>query len=138
VPDAPGSSDEARPRAVVIGRATTRGQALPLGVDDPVIAARAVRRALADARRPAADVSSLVVASTEPIPDHVLAAFARRALGPHASSVRVTGVVAREADGADLVVRAIDAATAGGSPRAGVLIAVGLGADGTTEARCLG
>ncbi len=81
-----------RASPVVLGRAVTHGQVLPLGVDDPVTAARAVRRALAAAGRRATDVSGLVVAATEPIAEDVLAAFARRALGPHGAAVRARGL----------------------------------------------
>src|SRR5688572_22337732 len=74
--------------ATIVGRATTVGQALPLGVDDPFIAARAVRRALAGARWRAADVDAMVVATPPPLTLDAVGRFARRALGPHGATVR--------------------------------------------------
>jgi hypothetical protein len=124
---------------VELGRAVTRGQALPLGVDDPVIAARAVRRALASARRQAADVTDLIVAAASPISAAVAAGFARRALGPHGSDVRTLGVVSDDPDPsalADIACAACeDILTSAGAE--GVVVVVGLAPDGTTEARCL-
>jgi hypothetical protein len=124
------------PRLIELGRATTHGQALPLGVDDPVVAARAVRRALAAARSRAADVSRLVVATAEPVPNEVLAAFARRALGPHGAHVGTAVVVTDARDAGTLADQAVARIRADPSS-AGVAIAVGLGTDGTVEARCL-
>jgi hypothetical protein len=123
---------------VELGRATTHGQALPLGVDDPIIAARAVRRALAAAGRRALDVSTLLVASNEPIEADVLAAFARRALGPHGASIQATGLVSSEPEAVALATHAVAVATTTVTPRTGLVIAIGIAADGTTEARCLG
>ena len=147
-------------RLTELGRATTHGQALPLGVDDPVVAARAVRRALAAAGRRAMDVTSLVVASTEPIPSAVLARFTRRALGPHGAVIAVNahepGATDAEAlaahaasripapDGADGADGAGEPGSAGGEApagvtnRPGVAVVVGLGTDGTVVAVCLG
>jgi hypothetical protein len=144
-------------RLTELGRATTHGQALPLGVDDPVVAARAVRRALAAAGRRAMDVTSLVVASTEPIPSAVLARFTRRALGPHGAVIAVNahepGATDAEALAAHAASRipAPDGADGAGEPgsgggeaparvtnRPGVAVVVGLGTDGTVVAVCLG
>jgi hypothetical protein len=120
-----------------LGRATTYGQAQPLGVDDPVVAARAVRRALAAAGRRAFDVTDLVVAANEPVPSDVLARFARRALGPHGSTVRAIGLVESTSDASGLAELALAAAASNEAPD-GLVIAVGMTHDGTTEARCLG
>ena len=122
----------------VLGRATTIGQALPLGVDDPVIAARAVRRALAEAGRRAVDVSTLIVATSGPLDAEVLAGFARRALGPHGSSVRSRGLVAAPRADADELAASAAAELSGDLSPDGIGIAVGLGTDGTTVALCLG
>jgi hypothetical protein len=124
---------------LVIGRAVTVGQALPLGVDDPVMAARAVRRALADAHRRAADVTLMVVACAPPIPEDAIASFARRALGPHGADVHVAGVAGTAADAEGLAAQAASelAARRTGEDSGCVGIAVGLGADGTTVACCL-
>jgi len=122
---------------VVIGRAVTHGQALPLGIDDPVIAARAVRRALADAGRRAVDVTALVVASPDPIPGDVLAAFARRALGPWGADVP-SAVVTAVGDADELAAVAAAELPAVTSDPVAVGIVVGLAADGTTVALCLG
>ena len=122
----------------VLGRATTHGQALPLGVEDPVVAARAVRRALADAGRRAVDVSALIVAATGPLEAEVLAAFARRALGPHGASVRCSSqVAAPRVDASELAASAAAGMSGDLSPD-GIGIAVALGPDGTTVALCLG
>jgi hypothetical protein len=126
-------------RLAIVGRAQTHGQRLPLGVDDPVIAARAVRRALAAASRRAADVSTVVVASSSSMADDALLGFTRRALGPHGSNVHVAAVSAGAPDAEHLA----DVATAElgallmAEDHSGVGIAVGLGADGTTVAHCL-
>jgi 3-oxoacyl-[acyl-carrier-protein] synthase III len=116
-----------------VGRATTQGQALPLGTDDPVIAARAVRRALAAAGRRAADVTHMVVVSAEAVSGDALAAFARRALGPHGTNVRTTGFMADAADASALA----GAAEGRIGDDADLAVVVGIAADGTTEARCL-
>lgn len=122
----------------VLGAAVTHGQALPLGVDDPVIAARAVRRALAAASRHASDVSMLAIASPSPVGQDVLARFTRRALGPHGAEVRLMALVAPDepADAlADAAARLVDDATL--APER-VAIVIGLALDGTTVALCLG
>jgi hypothetical protein len=140
-----------------LGRAATRGQALPLGVDDPVIAARAVRRALAAAGRRAMDVTTLVVASPEPIPADVVARFTRRALGPHGAVTQVsfhhpdaTDAEALARHGSSRIPYLADSDRDDGSrssgaeasldvsSRSGVAVVVGLGVDGTVEAICLG
>ncbi|CAN5617477.1 hypothetical protein BH24CHL9_BH24CHL9_04600 [soil metagenome] len=122
----------------VLGRAVTRGQALPLGVDDPIVAARAVRRALADAGRRAADCEAMAVASPDTLAPGVLARFARRALGPHGDRMPVRGVPVLEPDADILAARAAAELAASGPLHEGVGIAVGLGADGTAVALCLG
>jgi len=124
-------------RLVELGRASTHGQALPLGSDDPVIAARAVRRALAAAHRRAIEVTDLVLASNDPVPTGTLIGFARRALGTHASTVRAMGLVGEEPDASGLAARATAAASIE-PPAGGLVIAIGVASDGTTEARCLG
>ena len=132
---------------VVVGRAVTQGQTLPLGADDPVVAARAVRRAIAAAHGRAADVGELVIAAAEPIGEDVARAFARRALGPRGDAVPVGCVRADEADHdaealAQAALRAAmplvpgGADTDGAVSAPGLVIAVGLGADGTTVAFC--
>jgi hypothetical protein len=122
-------------RFVELGRARTHGQLLPLGSDDPVIAARAVRRALAAGGHRASDVGRLVVASPDPIEPDALARFARRALGPHGATV---GTVALVADAADAPGLASEATRAPGSVGDGALVvAVGLAADGEVVACCL-
>lgn len=125
-------------RLVELGRAATIGQALPLGSDDPVIAARAVRRALAAAHRRAADVTDLVLASSDPVPGSVLVDFARRALGPHASSVRTMGLVGDEPDASGLAAGAAVAVASTEALGSGLVVVIGIASDGTTEARCLG
>jgi hypothetical protein len=141
----PGDRGAVRDGWVTLGRGVTHGEALPLGRDDPVIAARAVRRALADAGRRATDVVALVLACPEAVPPDVLRAFARRALGPFGETVPVASVAAegpaeRIADaGAErLAAAGRDAAAGLVAPQDGVLVAVAVGADGTTVARCLG
>jgi hypothetical protein len=137
-------------RMIELGRATTHGQALPLGVDDPVVAARAVRRALAAAGRRAMDVTILVVASAEPIPSTVLARFARRALGPHGAVVPVGAHDPGASDAEALARHAAsripavsetspnaESSPEGRSTSSSVAVAVGLGTDGTVEAVCL-
>jgi hypothetical protein len=127
--DAPG---DAGASLVVLGRGVTRG--FPLGIDDPLVAARAVRRALAAARRRAVDVGLMVVASPTPIADDRLASFARRALGPHGATVTIRSLVADATDAGLLA----DQATAAAPALSGdIVLAIGLGLDGTTEARCL-
>lgn len=122
----------------VLGRATTHGQALPLGVDDPVIAARAVRRALAAAGRRAVDVSGLTVAATGPLEAEVVAAFARRALGPHGATVRSRGLVtAPRGDADELAARAVAELSDELSP-GGIGVAVGIDDGGDIVALCLG
>ena len=127
---------EARERAVV-GRATTRGQALPLGVDDPVVAARAVRRALADARLRALDVEVVTVVAPPPLTRLAVEGFMRRALGPHAAGVELLFVEADVPDAAGLTDHALGA-LAPEHGRRGIAVTVGIAGDGTTVALCLG
>jgi hypothetical protein len=120
-------------RATVVGRATTAGQALPLGVDDPVIAARAVRRALAEARWRAVDVDVMVVATPPPLTLDAVGRFARRALGPHGATVGCEARPAGESGAerlAGLALRTVP-------DRAARWIAVGIGSDGQTVALCV-
>jgi hypothetical protein len=123
---------------VTLGRAVTHGQALPLGIDDPVIAARAVRRALADGGLHAADVSAIVLASPHPVAPDAFRGFVRRALGPYRDTLYAQSVVelGLEAEAlADAACAALETAvTIDGK---GVSVAVGLAADGTTVARCV-
>ena len=121
---------------VVIGRATTHGQALPLGVDDPVVAARAVRRALADARLHAADIESLAIATPPPLTRDAATRFARRALGPFGADLDPVLVEAVDLS-ADRLVEAAVQALAADHGRHGVSIAVGISSDGTTIALCV-
>lgn len=127
-----------RVRTVVLGRAVTSGQALPLRIDDPVVAARAVRRALADANRKATDVAALVVASADPLPADVLAAFARRALGPHGAAVRVVAIMSDAAGAEILADRAAEDIASAGLAGDSCGLAVGIDSQGTTVALCLG
>jgi hypothetical protein len=121
---------------VVLGRAVSEGEALPLGVSDPISAARAVRRALAAARRHAVDVDAIVVASTDASYDDALRRFARRALGPWGEEVPIS-IIRPDVPDADALARhAAREVTARMSHRIG--IAVGLGSDGTTVALCVG
>jgi hypothetical protein len=121
---------------VTLGRAVTHGQALPLGIDDPVIAARAVRRALADAGRQAADVSVLVLASPLPVDAVTLGRFVRRALGPHGSAERTSGLEIEGVDAEMLAARA-GAHVRDDLPPGGIGIAVGLDDGGDVVALCL-
>jgi hypothetical protein len=122
---------------VELGRAATDGQVLPLGSDDPVIAARAVRRALAAAHRRAADVTVLVLASSTLVSGSVVSDFARRALGPHGSSIRTMSVVDDASDAAGLAACAAETAATLVGRGTGVVLAVGIDAEGVTEAHCL-
>jgi hypothetical protein len=119
--------------ATVVSRATTAGQALPLGVDDPVIASRAVRRALAEARWHASDVDAMVVATPPPLTLDAVGRFARRALGPHGATVRCEARPAGEEGGERLAGLALRIAP-GGAAR---WMAVGIGRDGQTVALCV-
>jgi hypothetical protein len=122
----------------VLGRATTVGQALPLGIDDPVIAARAVRRALGDAKRRAVDVETLVVATPAPLSLDAVMRFARRALGPHGASVQVSRIERDTGDAAELATLAAAVPVARDRGRRAIRLAIGIGPDGTTVALCLG
>ena len=117
---------------VVAGRAMTSGQVLPLGLDDPVIAARAVRRAVADAGWRATDIDAIVVACPPPLEVDAVRRFARRALGPHGDAV-ASVALETEDDRDGLVARATRSRP--GSARR--WIAVGITRDGTTVATCV-
>ncbi len=121
----------------VIGRAETTGAAALTVGSDPIEAARAVRRALAGAKRHAVDVDHLVVASGTGISDDAVRAFARRALGSRGEQVTVAQVVAASGPAAALADSAL--ATLGNDfvHGQGLAIAVGLAADGTTIALCV-
>jgi hypothetical protein len=121
---------------VVVGRATTHGQVLPLGSDDPVVAARAVRRALADGHRRAADVGALAVATPPPLSLDAVARFARRALGPHGTDVTPAAVEAAEPDAEALLGSAIRSLPSD-HRRPGIAVVVAIAADGTAIALCL-
>jgi hypothetical protein len=120
----------------IIGRASTVGQALPIGLDDPVVAARAVRRALADARRRGIDVVGMVVAAPPPLTLDAAQRFARRALGPHGDAVRLDLVAAETGDAARLAQLAAEAARSS-LDSDGLWVAVGIGPDETTVALCV-
>ena len=120
----------------ILGRSTTFGQRLPLGTDDPVIAARAVRRALADARRRAADVTALVVATPSPLSEDAVRAFARRALGPAGERVAIEAVEASDPD-AQRLASIAGSVAARRATSEGVSVAVGIDPDGTSVALCL-
>ena len=130
---------------VVLGRAATEGQDLPFGGTDPLPAARAVRRALADAGRRAVDVSDLAVASPAPIGDDELARLARRALGPHGERVPATGVVSHAtsadalAEVASAHVASLLTATPASEPAGPTRLGIGVGIapDGTIVALCV-
>jgi hypothetical protein len=124
-------------RLVVLGRAVTQGQALPLGVDDPVVAARAVRRALAHAGRRAVEVTDLVLATTETVPSEALAMFVRRALGPHGSSIAMVSLASDAPDAAGLAARAADLSRGDVAPGS-IRIAVGVDDRGAVVALCVG
>ena len=122
---------------VVIGRATTVGQALPLGTDDPVIAARAVRRALADGGRRAMDVRALVLAAPPPLTLVQARRFARRALGPAGADVPIIVVDSDESTGEALADAAVAGLTASSPRTGGVAVVVGIGRDARTIALCV-
>jgi hypothetical protein len=110
---------------------------LPLGSDDPVIAARAVRRAIAAAGRRAVDVSALVIATQGPLDAEVVAAFARRALGPHGGVVRARGL-AVQGNSAEALAATAAAKLGADLSSDGIGIAVGIDDGGNVVALCLG
>jgi hypothetical protein len=122
----------------VLGRAVTHGQALPLGRGDPIIASRAVRRALAAAGRRALEVGAMVVATRDVLAADVPASFARRALGPPGERVAVRALRSDEPDAARLADLAAIELSRVGMARDRIVMAVGIGPDGTTVALCLG
>ena len=107
----------------ILGRAVTSGQALPLGSDDPVVAARAVRLALADAGRRAIDVTDLVLATTDTVAADSLTAFVRRALGPYGDHVHARCLVIETGDAAEIAGRAAN--QLGGTPAEALAEALG-------------
>lgn len=121
----------------VAGHAVTQGEAVPLGVADPVIAARAVRRSLAQAGRRAVDVEALVVGAPDQLGAEALARFARRALGPHGDGVSAVGIADGDASADALASLAAEHLATTGLPGDGVGIAVGIAADGTAVALCI-
>jgi hypothetical protein len=110
---------------------------MPLGSDDPLAAARAVRRALAAAGRRAVEVTDLVVASPEAIDPDTLARFARRALGPHGPSIATISLVSDAQDAEGLAARAAQHPMGKMAP-GGVVVAVGIDERGDVVALCLG
>ena len=131
-------ADVMSPGWVVLGRAVTKGQVLPLGIDDPVVAARAVRRALAQAQRRAVDVTALAIASPMAVEASALADFARRALGSHGVGIGLSATAPDGTATADsLAESAADHMAVSDLISHGVGIAVGLDADGTTVALCV-
>src|SRR4029079_15875159 len=81
------SADASPMGSVVLGESHGTTSVDPLGEADPVEAARVVRRALAAADRKAFDVRRLVVVRDARPDAAAMARFARRALGPHGSTV---------------------------------------------------
>ncbi|MFN8621081.1 MAG: hypothetical protein U0869_10090 [Chloroflexota bacterium] len=82
----------------ILGRATAATAEDPFADGDPLEVARLVRRALADARRRATEVTDvLLVAEAEPDPGR-LARFVRRALGPSGGAVGATAWAAGPGD----------------------------------------
>lgn len=75
----------------VLGRAEGTTDEDPFSPGDPLEVARLVRRALAAAKRRAAEVGALVVVTDRSPPAGTLARFTRRALGPHGAQVRSEG-----------------------------------------------
>lgn len=120
---------------LVLGRAETSGADLPLGSSDPIEPSRAVRRALADARRHAEDVERFVVATPVEVSQAALRSFARRALGPHGEDVPVAGFVAPGSAEALATTAAASLGTEPAKWRIG--IAVGIDATGNTVAVCI-
>lgn len=119
----------------VVGRAMTHGSTLPLGVEDPIEASRAVRRALADAGRKAADIDRLVVATSSSVSGATLRSFARRALGPAGEGVAIMSLVG--GGSADALSGLACTALEFEGTDVRTAIAVGLDADGTTIALCV-
>jgi len=75
----------------VLGRVDMVTAEDPFGTGDPLEAARLVRRALAAAGQKATDVAELVLVGGDDPGPEALARFARRALGPRATSVPASG-----------------------------------------------
>ena len=135
----------------LIGHAETTGGPAALDDGDPIVQARAVRRALAGAGRKAVDVDALVVSAPLVPTAEACRGLARRALGPHGAGIPALGVVvagdgakAVASDGAEALAMgaaaALQAATImDASALEGWELAacVGLGRDGTTVALCL-
>jgi hypothetical protein len=96
-----------------------------------------VRRALADARIRAVDVTVIVLAATGSIGEDVLAAFARRALGPHGAAVCARGL-AVDGSCAEALAAAAAAVSSADLSSDGFGIAVGLDDGGDVVALCLG
>lgn len=132
-------------QARLSGRAETTCGPAPLDDGDPIVAARAVRRALAAAGRKAVEVDVLCVAAPLAPTAETCRRLARRALGPHGDGIAAFGVAVIGDHAEDLAMAAAayleatdashEASVAGGWALA---VCVGLAADGTTVALCLG
>jgi hypothetical protein len=121
---------------IVLGTAAGATAEDPFGPGDPLAVARLVRRALADAGRKAFDVSDLLVAGEAPVAGDALERFARRALGPHGTSVRGASVQVEAGDHDTRRRMAIGSAP---TPAPGqVTIAVVLGPGEAASVVCLG
>jgi hypothetical protein len=113
--------------SVVLGEWHGSTSVDPFGEADPVEAARVVRRALAAADRKAFDVRRLVVVRDARPDADAMARFARRALGPHGSTVPTAWVAtSTEAVARDDV------------PAEGVWVELLVGPGSQVSARCRG
>lgn len=120
----------------IIGRARTIGPRDAITADDPVEAARAARRALADAGAKAVAVDLLIIAARDEPSLAACATLARRALGPHGLETRTVGM-AIASDGADeLVADAVESLAAQEDSAWTLAVAIGVGTDGTIVALC--
>ncbi len=138
-----------------MGRATTAGPVVPASAavpaastgrddTDPIEPARAVRRALAAARRKAVEVDALCVAAPLAPTAEACRRLARRALGPHGSEIAALGVAVTGDRAEDLaraavafMVTASDSEAVPAVEDWALAVCVGLAADGTTVALCL-
>lgn len=126
------------------------GSAIPaasigLADADPIQPARAVRRALAAAGRKAVEVDVLCVAAPLAPTAEACRRLARRALGPHGSGIAALGVAVAGDHAVDLALAAAafmeaadDSSEASVADGWELAVCVGLAADGTTVALCLG
>lgn len=110
----------------------------PFGPGDPLEVARLVRRALAGAGRKALEVVELVVVADATVAPEPLSRFARRALGPHGGSVRVTSIVSRSRDHETRQAVAMRSIGGRATPGDGLVVMLVLGPRGIATAACLG